>query len=91
MACGCAEWSYVALGMFIEVRGCSRLLRTCSVTLLSRAVGVGAHTKAPGALAVACAVGPRGGSGAFLMDYTTCFSLLRFALVRGIGEVLFCC
>ena len=59
--------------------------------LLPHAVGVGAHAKAPGALAVACAVGPRGGSGAFLMDYTTCFSFLRFVLVRGDGEVLFCC
>ena len=58
--------------------------------LLPHAVGVGAHTKAPGALAVAFAVEPRGGSGAFLMDYTTCFSLLRFVLVRDGGEVLFC-
>lgn len=52
---------------------------------------VGAHAKAPGALAVACAVGPRGGPGAFLVDYTICLFLLVFMLVRDIGEVLFCC
>ena len=55
---------------------------------LPRAPGAGAHAKAPGALVVACAVGPRGGSGAFLVDYTICFFLLRFVLVRGVGEVL---
>ena len=59
--------------------------------LLPHAVGVGAHAKAPGALAVACAVESRGGSGAFLLDYTICFSFSVFVLVRGGGEVLFCC
>ena len=58
---------------------------------LPRTAGVGAHAKAPGALAVACAVGPRGGSGAFLMDYTICFFLSVFVLVRCVGEVLFGC
>lgn len=90
MACGCVEWGYVALGMFVGVWTplAPYLFRD---PLLPRAAGVGAHAKAPGALAVACAVGPRGGSGAFLVDYTIYFFLLAFVLVRGVGEVLFCC
>lgn len=43
----------------------------CVLTCCS---GVGSHVKDPGALAITCAVGPRGGSGAFLVDYAICFS-----------------
>ena len=60
------------LGMFVGVWAPPRVVLV-PWTPLPRAVGVGTHAKAPGALAVACAVGPRGGSGAFLVDYTICF------------------
>lgn len=77
--------------MFVGVLGTAPAPCLFRELFLPRAVGVGAHAKAPGALAVACAVGPRGVPGAFLVDYTICFFLLVFVLLRGVGEVLFCC
>lgn len=82
----CAMESWLRWGCSLEF-GC-RTLRACSVNLFTPR---GGYAKAPGALAVACAVGPRGGAGAFLVDYTICFFLSAFVLVRGGGEVLFCC
>ena len=78
-------------------RGCSlefgcRPIRACFVNPFYSALWVLAHIPKPQAhWLLLVQVGPRGGSGAFLVDYTICFSFSVFVLVRGGGEVLFCC